>query len=409
MPDFKKITLNDCCEILDSKRIPLNSEQREKIPGEIPYYGANGVQGFINNYIFDEPLILLAEDGGNFEQYEARSIAYKIEGKSWVNNHAHILKSKNGFDHDYIFYSLEHKNILSFIVGGTRSKLNQEELKTISIDYPNQNDEPSIIAKILSTVDKSIEQTEKLIAKYEKIKTGLMQDLLNKGIDENGKIRSEETHEFKDSSLGRIPVEWEVMELGKCSKIYYGISLPLDRNLKTGIDIISLPNVNIEGHFVLDDLPKIDMKNVPNDKFLKYGDLLFNWRNGSIEHLGKTAFFDLKGKFTHVGFLLKIKTKRTKLLDRFAFHYLTFIRKQGFFRIAKIQVNNTFNKFELSQLKIKVPKETTEQKAIDTIIDKKLDLIASENNRLKKLIKIKTGLMQDLLTGKVRVSKLLKN
>ena len=88
----------------------------------------------------------------------------------------------------------------------------------------------SVIKEILSTVDKAIEQTEALIAKQQRIKTGLMQDLLTKGIDEHGNIRSEETHAFKDSPLGRIPVEWEVVELESITKrnspITYGVVQP---------------------------------------------------------------------------------------------------------------------------------------------------------------------------------------
>ena len=78
----------------------------------------------------------------------------------------------------------------------------------------HEQTEQSKIAEILSTVDQAIDQTEALIAKQQRIKTGLMQDLLTRGIDENGNLRSEETHEFKDSPLGRIPVEWEVKTIG---------------------------------------------------------------------------------------------------------------------------------------------------------------------------------------------------
>ena len=76
-PEWTEISIGECCEILDSKRIPLNAEEREGIPGDIPYYGANGVQGYISKYIFDDDLILIADDGGYFEQFETRPIAYR--------------------------------------------------------------------------------------------------------------------------------------------------------------------------------------------------------------------------------------------------------------------------------------------------------------------------------------------
>jgi type I restriction enzyme S subunit len=82
---------------------------------------------------------------------------------------------------------------------------------------PEKEFEQRKIAEILETIDNAIEKTDKIIEKYKRIKQGLMQDLLTKGIDENGNIRDEKTHKFKDSPLGRIPEEWEVVRLGDIS------------------------------------------------------------------------------------------------------------------------------------------------------------------------------------------------
>ena len=91
------------------QRIPLNSEERSKRLGEYPYYGANGIQGYIDDFIFDGDAILVAEDGGNFDQYAERPIAQWVTGKYWVNNHAHILRAKENDLDKWIFYSLVHK------------------------------------------------------------------------------------------------------------------------------------------------------------------------------------------------------------------------------------------------------------------------------------------------------------
>ena len=95
--------------------------------------------------------------------------------------------------------------------------ISAKDLSKVSIKLPPLSEQQKI-AQILTKVDEAITQTEKLIAKYQRIKTGLMQDLLTKGIDKNGNIRSEATHEFKDSHLGRIPVEWECDFLPKVAK-----------------------------------------------------------------------------------------------------------------------------------------------------------------------------------------------
>jgi len=175
-------TLNECCEILDSQRIPLNAEERAKRKGDYPYYGANGVQGYIDDYIFEGDAILLAEDGGNFDQYAERPIAQWVTGRFWVNNHAHILRAKSGLTDKWVYYSLVHKNILKYINGGTRAKLNQYDLKEIAIllsPLPEQKK----IASILTSMDKTIEEKQLKLSQTQSLKKSLMQDLLT------GKVR----------------------------------------------------------------------------------------------------------------------------------------------------------------------------------------------------------------------------
>ena len=88
MSEWKTVRLGDVCEILDSKRVPITAHERKN--GSYPYYGANGIQDYVADYIFDDELVLLAEDGGNFGSKE-KPIAYRVSGKCWVNNHAHVL------------------------------------------------------------------------------------------------------------------------------------------------------------------------------------------------------------------------------------------------------------------------------------------------------------------------------
>lgn len=126
--------LDECIAVLDHLRVPVRSEDRPS--GEVPYFGANGQQGWIDRPIFNEPLILLAEDGGFFDEFAERPIAYRIDGPSWVNNHAHVIRALAGVDQGFLFFSLQHRDIRRFIAGGTRSKLTQRELRSIEIGLP---------------------------------------------------------------------------------------------------------------------------------------------------------------------------------------------------------------------------------------------------------------------------------
>ena len=124
------IRVEDCCEILDSQRKPIT--ESERVPGMYPYYGANGIQGTINQYIFDDKLVLVAEDGGHFGS-KTKPIAYLVNGKCWVNNHAHVLRAKKGFLAEYICYSLMFYKIEGYINGATRQKLTQAALRKLII------------------------------------------------------------------------------------------------------------------------------------------------------------------------------------------------------------------------------------------------------------------------------------
>ena len=149
----KTVFLEDVCEILDNQRIPVTSKDRQK--GIYPYYGANGIQDYVNNYIFDDELVLLAEDGGNFGSKE-KPIAYRVSGKCWVNNHAHVLKAKECIDVDYLCYSIMYYDVSSMVNGATRKKLNQAVMRKMLIPLPDKENQLEIVSnldKVTRTID----------------------------------------------------------------------------------------------------------------------------------------------------------------------------------------------------------------------------------------------------------------
>ena len=137
--------LEEVCEILDAQRVPITAKDRKA--GKYPYYGANGLQDHISDYIFDDELVLLAEDGGNFGSKD-RPIAYRVSGKCWVNNHAHVLKAKNVIDTDYLCYALMFYNTDGIVNGATRQKLTQSAMRKMIIPYRNIQEQAEIVEKI---------------------------------------------------------------------------------------------------------------------------------------------------------------------------------------------------------------------------------------------------------------------
>jgi type I restriction enzyme S subunit len=128
--------LGEVTTCLDSQRIPVKEDDRQKRLGSVPYYGANGQVGWIDKAIFNEPLLLVAEDGGYFDQPE-RGVAYTIRGPSWVNNHAHILRpDKSQFLLDFLGYYFRHFDFLPYVTGTTRAKLTQRDLMRVEVPVP---------------------------------------------------------------------------------------------------------------------------------------------------------------------------------------------------------------------------------------------------------------------------------
>ena len=153
------IRVEDCCEILDSQRKPVT--ESERVPGMYPYYGANGIQGTINQYIFDDKLVLVAEDGGHFGS-KTKPIAYLVNGKCWVNNHAHVLRAKKGFLAEYICYSLMFYKIEGYINGATRQKLTQSALRKLLIPKRSVEYQKAIVDR-LDLVRYIIEKRQNII------------------------------------------------------------------------------------------------------------------------------------------------------------------------------------------------------------------------------------------------------
>lgn len=140
---WKTAALGDLCDILDSKRKPIT--KRDRKPGEYPYYGATGIQDFVEGFLFDEPLVLVGEDGAKWASGE--NTAFAIDGRCWVNNHAHVLRPNRSILNDnWLIHFLVHSDLSPFVSGLTVPKLNQGNLRDIPIPLPPLPEQQRIVA-----------------------------------------------------------------------------------------------------------------------------------------------------------------------------------------------------------------------------------------------------------------------
>lgn len=293
--------------------------------------------------------------------------------------------------------------------GTTQVAVNNQKIKNIEFLLPVSILEQRKIASILSKLDESIAQLELLIEKYNRIKIGLMHDLLTCGVDEQGNIRSEETHKFKDSLLGRIPVEWSAVKLGVIINDGggliqtgpFGSQLHANEYVEEGVPVIMPQNILQKGidektlSFIQNAKAKILKRHVTN-----INDIIFARRGD----LSKCAVIDSKyqGAICGTGCLL-IRIKKADINPfwlRMLYQQFNYQKEINISSVGSTMQN--LNTEILSNLLI--PKISRAEQnliveriqGIDTLIEMSID-------NYNKLSKKKPGLMHDLLTGKVRV------
>jgi type I restriction enzyme S subunit len=166
--------LEEVAENLDNRRIPISSSQR--VRGGTPYYGASGIVDYVEGYIFDETLLCVSEDGANLV---ARStpIAFTIEGQTWVNNHAHVLKFTDSHIHSLVEAYLNQMDLGDFLTGMAQPKLNRGMLDTIAIPLPSLQEEAASVAEVIITADIGLAESARRLNALHQHKDALMQQL----------------------------------------------------------------------------------------------------------------------------------------------------------------------------------------------------------------------------------------
>lgn len=221
--EWKEVLLGELVDIYDSKRIPLTSQEREKIKGDIPYYGAQGIIDYINQFLFDGEYILIAEDGNNIISRQ-ENIAQIAKGKFWVNNHAHILQGK--IEQNLLCYIINHTDISGYVTGSAQPKLNQANLLKIPIKIPVNLSDQRKIAGILSALDSKIENNNKINANLEAQAEALFKSWF---VD----FTPFKDQPFVDSELGPIPQGWKVGTLFDVANLHDRYRRPLSSNQRS--------------------------------------------------------------------------------------------------------------------------------------------------------------------------------
>lgn len=334
-----------------------------------------------------------------------------------TNQGCKSIRLKSGYDSIFSYYNIVfHIDKLKILGEGTTfAEISKTTMASIEIPFPVDKAEQSNIASILSTIDKAIEQTGAIIAKQQRIKNGLMHDLLTRGIDKHGNIRSEETHEFKDSPIGRIPVVWDVAPVSKYGakdRPYlrtgpFGSDLNTKHWVEDGVKVLTIGCLGEEG-LLLGQLFSINEETLKAlDGFrVKYGDIVLS----RVADIGRSLVigYEQEGWVISSNLMrisLNMDIARPSFLQR-NLAYNSAIKSQ-LRRASNSGGRDLVNGAIFQSLLFPWP-HPEEQDVINTTLDEIDNSISSARDSLLKQLSLKTGLMQDLLTGKVRVTPLLE-
>ena len=166
--------LGEVCQNLDSKRVPITKNKRKN--GSIPYYGASGIVDYVADYIFDEDLLLVSEDGANLLM-RTYPIAFSISGKTWVNNHAHVLRFTNASSRSFIEYYLNSIKLDQYVSGMAQPKLNQKMLNSIEVPFPTieiQDETVKVLQQLKLKVGDIVSKYENKIETLEELKKSIL-------------------------------------------------------------------------------------------------------------------------------------------------------------------------------------------------------------------------------------------
>lgn len=315
-----------------------------------------------------------------------------------------IICNEMKLDSDFLYYQLkfQKEKILYKAQGSGQPNLSKELIDNLWIPLPEKKEQTKIAA-VLKTVDEAIEQTEILIAKYQKIKVGLMQDLLTKGIDAKGNIRNTTTHKFVVKHGMQVPVEWEVgfYEMF-CEKISVGIATS-SSDYFADDGTLFLRNQNIkENSILLEDVVFItkEFADLNRTKYLKPGDIV-TVRTG---YPGMSAVVPDELENAQTFTTLISRPRKSVAISQYLCYYIN--SDSGKRQVKNLQgggAQQNLNAGALSKLIVALPKKEEQDRILQTINSKE-ELIRNENDYLQKLLSLKVGLMQEMLSGKVRVN-----
>lgn len=388
----------------DGERVPIDSALRES--GPYPYWGAGNITDYINNYLFDEELVLLGEDGAPFFD-KKRNVAFLVKGKVWVNNHIHVLKADKEVISSYLVHFLNIVDFGCYINGSILNKLTQSNMNRISVAFPSKYEQQKIanfLDEKVGEIDSVIAKTKETIEDYKKYKQTIITDAVTKGLNPDVEMK-----ESKTSYLGLIPAHWNEKRLRFLGMCQNGISKSSEY-FGEGYPFVSYGDVY--KNYTLPEMGSGLIKSSEEDRNIysvQNGDVFFTRTSETIEEVGfaSTCLKSIDNA-TFAGFVIRFRpNNQEELLPEFSKYYFRSDAHRKFFvKEMNLVTRASLSQELLKKLPVLLP-PLEEQRKITEYLDEKCSeidkLIAKKEELLADLESYKKSLIYEYVTGKKEV------
>ena len=399
--EWKEYFLGDLVENLSSKRVPLSSRQREGRKGIYPYYGAQGIIDYIDDYIFDGEYLLVAEDGNNLKERK-EDIAQIAKGKFWVNNHAHVLINNSYSDIKFIKYYLNQLDITPYITGSAQPKLNKANLSKIKVIAPTKSEQISI-SNFLGMLDEKIELNNQMNETLEEMAQALFKRWF---VDfefpnEEGKPYKSSGGEMVESELGMIPKGWNIKLASEVVDVKDGTHAS-PKVVNEGYPLITSKHINGDRLRIEEAnlISETDYVEVNKRSKVDTGDILI-YMIGTVGLLYYVQDLDVNFAIKNLGLF---KTSKTVEMQEYIYLYL---KQTSMKNYIECRLAGTTQKYisltELRKIPVLLPTcdllHTFKEK-IEPLLKMKQENI----NQNQSLVNIRSTLLPKLMSGEIRVS-----